>query len=162
MVTSLTSLISQVMLRTYRLLDPTLDRRDCGQGMGSRGRHSRSAPIPPRSGHEDTCIRYIIDVTVCGLIDPKGESVMAESIKARRELTRKEGKCQMCEESVPLEKQFTVTNDLEAGTVKVRKNAARNGAEVASHYCEGCKDRRVRQKQAWLDARAKRMVKASA
>jgi hypothetical protein len=87
---------------------------------------------------------------------------MTESIKARRERTRKEGKCQMCEESVPLETQYTVTNDLEAGTVKVRKNAARKGAEVASHYCEGCKDRRVKQKQAWLGARAKRLAKASA
>jgi hypothetical protein len=87
---------------------------------------------------------------------------MAESIKTRRERTRKEGKCQMCEKKVPLAKQFTVTNDLEAGTVKVRKNAARKGAETASHYCEDCKDKRVKQKQAWLNARAKRLAEVSA
>lgn len=87
---------------------------------------------------------------------------MTESIKVRRERTRQEGKCQMCEEFVPLGKQFTVTNDLEAGTVKVRKNVARKGAAAASHYCEGCKDRRVKQKQAWLDARAKRLARAAA
>jgi len=87
---------------------------------------------------------------------------MAESIRARRERTRKEGKCQMCEKKVPLAKQFTVTNDLEAGTVKAQKNVARKGAETASHYCEKCKDKRLKQKQAWLDARAKRLAKASA
>jgi hypothetical protein len=86
---------------------------------------------------------------------------MAKGITERRERTRKEGKCQMCEESVPLTKQYTVTNDLEAGTVKAQKNAARKGAETASHYCEECKDKRIKQKQAWLKARAKRQAGAS-
>lgn len=87
---------------------------------------------------------------------------MAKGINERRERTRKEGKCQLCEKSVPLAKQFTVHNDLATGTVKARKNAARKGAETASHYCEECKDKRLKQKQAWLDARAKQLPKAPA
>lgn len=87
---------------------------------------------------------------------------MTSGLSERRDRTRKERKCQMCESSVPLNKQYTVENDLEAGTVKVRKNAARKGAESASHYCETCKSKRVKQKQAWLTARAKRLAKAAA
>jgi hypothetical protein len=87
---------------------------------------------------------------------------MAESFKVRCERTRKEGKCQLCEKSVSLAKQYTVHNDLKQGTVRARKNAARKGVEAASHYCEECKDKRLKQKQAWLDARSKRLAKASA
>lgn len=87
---------------------------------------------------------------------------MGESIKERRARTRKAGKCQMCESKVPLKDQYTVTNDLEQGRPIKRKNAARKGAEAASHYCGECADRRVKQKQAWLNARAKRLAKGSA
>jgi hypothetical protein len=86
---------------------------------------------------------------------------MANGINERRERTRREGKCQLCEKSAPLEKQYTVHNDLKKGTITARKNATRKGAEAASHYCEECKDKRLKQKQAWLDARAKRLAEAS-
>jgi hypothetical protein len=85
---------------------------------------------------------------------------MTEKLKDRRDRTRREGKCQMCESAVPLEKQYTVDNDLTTATVKVRKNAALKGSETKSHYCGACKDKRVKQKQAWLNARAKRLGKA--
>lgn len=87
---------------------------------------------------------------------------MGESIKERRARTRKAGKCQMCESKVPLKDQYTVHNDLEKGIVRKHRNAARKGAETASHYCGECVERRVKQKQAWLDARAKRLAKGSA
>jgi hypothetical protein len=87
---------------------------------------------------------------------------MGESIKERRARTRKAGKCQMCESKVPLKEQYTVHNDLGNGTVHKRKNAARKGAETASHYCAECVERRVKQKQAWLNARARRLAKGPA
>lgn len=87
---------------------------------------------------------------------------MGESIKERRARTRKAGKCQMCEASVSLKDQYTVTNDLDKGAVVLRRDAARKGAEAASHYCGECAERRVKQKQAWLSSRAKRMAKESA
>lgn len=83
---------------------------------------------------------------------------MKEAIGRRRERTRKEGKCQLCETKVDLKSQFTVTNDLENGTVNKKKNAARKGAETASHYCKDCADKRVEQKQAWVKARLKRLA----
>lgn len=87
---------------------------------------------------------------------------MGESIKERRVRTRKAGKCQMCESGVPLKDQYTLTNDLDKGVVVKRKNATRKGAEAASHYCGACAERRVKQKQAWLNARARRLAKGSA
>jgi hypothetical protein len=87
---------------------------------------------------------------------------MGESIKERRARTRKAGKCQMCESKVPLKDQYTVTNDLKAGEVVKRKNAGAKGKETASHYCAECVERRVKQKQVWLNARAKRLAKGSA
>jgi hypothetical protein len=72
---------------------------------------------------------------------------------SRREKTRKEGKCQLCRKKVPLKEQFTVTNDLENNEVKKKKNADRRGAETASHYCGECADKRISQKQAWLNSR---------
>jgi hypothetical protein len=84
-----------------------------------------------------------------------------QRLNERRERTRREGKCQMCEESVPLEKQYTVTNDLKSGKAGKRKNASRKGAETQSHYCDTCAEKRVRQKQAWLNARAKQQAKGS-
>jgi hypothetical protein len=72
---------------------------------------------------------------------------------SRRQRTRQENKCQLCEAKTPLKEQFTVTNDLEAGTVVKKKNAARKGAETASHYCGDCANKRVEQKGAWLSQR---------
>lgn len=72
---------------------------------------------------------------------------------SRREQTRKKSQCQLCRTKVPLKDQFTVTNDLEEGTVKKKKNCERRGAETASHYCGECADKRITQKQAWLDSR---------
>lgn len=69
----------------------------------------------------------------------------------KRERTRREGKCQICEKAVPLGEQYTVVNDLENGKVVKRKNAAKR--EDKSHYCGDCASRRVKEKQAWLDAR---------
>lgn len=89
------------------------------------------------------------------------EGCMSEKLSDRRDRTRREGKCQMCETAVPLAKQYTVENDLTTAAVKVRKNAARKGSEAKSHYCGACKDRRVKQRQAWLNARAKRLAKAA-
>jgi hypothetical protein len=96
------------------------------------------------------------------LIYPEGVSVMKESISKRRERTRKEGKCQMCKATVSLKEQYTVVNDLDAGKPVKRKNAVRKGAEHWSHYCGDCADKRVGQKQAWINARAKRLAKGSA
>jgi hypothetical protein len=101
-------------------------------------------------------------LTVRGLIDPEGVRVMKEAIGKRRKRTRKEGKCQMCEKKVPLKDQNTVVNDLDAGKPMKRKNAARKDAEKLSHYCDGCADKRLGQKQAWINARAKRLAKGSA
>lgn len=71
----------------------------------------------------------------------------------RRERTRKEGKCQLCEKKTPLKEQFVVTNDLDAGTCKASKDASKPSREQMSHYCGECKDKRISQKQAWLDSR---------
>jgi len=70
-----------------------------------------------------------------------------------REKTRKANQCQLCGTKTPLKDQFTVVNDLEAGTVKKQKNAARKGAEKLSHYCSDCAGKRVKQKEAWLKSR---------
>lgn len=74
-----------------------------------------------------------------------------------REKTRKANTCQLCGVKVPLKDQFTVVNDLENGTVKKQKNAARKGAEKMSHYCgpdkNDCAGKRVKQKEAWLKTR---------
>lgn len=74
-----------------------------------------------------------------------------------REKTRKANACQLCGVKVPLKDQFTVVNDLENGTVKKQKNAARKGAEKLSHYCgpdkNDCAGKRVKQKEAWLKTR---------
>jgi hypothetical protein len=87
---------------------------------------------------------------------------MDKAIGQRRERTRKEGKCQLCERKTPLKEQYTVTNDLKAGIASKRKDGTRKAAEEASHYCEECVEKRVKQKQAWLNARAKRLAKGSA
>jgi hypothetical protein len=87
---------------------------------------------------------------------------MDKAIGKRRERTRKDGKCQLCEKSVPLKEQYTVANDLKAGTASKRTDASRKGAEAASHYCGECADKRVKQKQAWLNARAKKLARGSA
>lgn len=75
------------------------------------------------------------------------------NLMSRRERTRKEGKCQLCEASVPIKNQYTVVNDLEAGEPVARKNAGAKGQEKASHYCGECKDKRIAQKQAWINSR---------
>jgi hypothetical protein len=72
---------------------------------------------------------------------------------SRRDRTRKEGKCQLCETKATLKDQYVVTNDLEAGTVKASKDASKPSREKMSHYCGDCKDKRIAQKQAWLDSR---------
>lgn len=72
---------------------------------------------------------------------------------SHREKTRKENKCQLCGTKVQLKEQFTVVNDLESGTVKKQKNAARKGAEKMSHYCSDCAVKRVKQKETWLKTR---------
>jgi hypothetical protein len=59
----------------------------------------------------------------------------------------------LCETKTPLKSQFVVTNDLEAGKVKVSKDCTKKGRETASHYCEECKDKRVKQKSDWLATR---------
>lgn len=71
----------------------------------------------------------------------------------RRQKTRKADKCQLCGTKTDLKDQYTVVNDLEAGKPIKKKNAARRGAENLSHYCGDCADKRVKQKQAWLDSR---------
>lgn len=71
----------------------------------------------------------------------------------RRQRTRNEGKCQLCETKTSLKDQYVVTNDLEAGTVKASKDASKPSRENMSHYCGDCKDKRINQKQAWLDSR---------
>jgi hypothetical protein len=84
---------------------------------------------------------------------PKGEQsrAAAPNLLKRRARTRKENKCQLCETKVKIEDQYTVTNDLESNTVSKRKNAKSH--EGASHYCGECADKRIAQKQAWLDSR---------
>lgn len=81
---------------------------------------------------------------------------MAASIKAlegmapnsveKREETAKQGRCQKCLTKVPMSKQFKVTNDLDAGKVRVGK-----ADEDHSHYCGECKDVRVAMKTSWLE-----------
>lgn len=72
---------------------------------------------------------------------------------SRRERTRNEGKCQLCETKTPIKNQFTVVNDLEAGTATKRKNAGAKGNENSSHYCGDCAAKRVEQKEAWMRSR---------
>lgn len=72
---------------------------------------------------------------------------------SRREQTRKKSQCQLCRTKVPLKDQYTVENDLDANKVVKKKNAERKGAETMSHYCSDCAEKRVTQKQAWLDQR---------
>lgn len=75
--------------------------------------------------------------------------------RQKRERTRREGKCQICETEVPLEEQFTLENDLDNDIVIRTENAARPGAEGMSHYCADCVDARERGKLAWLRERRK-------
>lgn len=71
----------------------------------------------------------------------------------RRQRTRKENRCQLCEAKVPLKDQYVVVNNLEDGSVSAHKDASKPSRETMSHYCADCKDKRLKQKQAWLDAR---------
>lgn len=150
------------LLGTNRLPEPMFATFRFGALLGLRRCHSRCAPILPRSVQENTCLSHTTALTVRGSIDREGVSAMKEAIGKRRERTRKQGRCQLCETTVPLKEQYTVVNDLDAGKAVKQKNAARKGAEKLSHYCEGCADRRVGQKQAWINARAKRLTKESA
>lgn len=77
--------------------------------------------------------------------------------REKRERTRREGKCQICEKVVPLEEQFTLENDLDNDVVIRTENAARPGAEEMSHYCADCVDERERGKLEWLRERRKRL-----
>lgn len=71
--------------------------------------------------------------------------------KKRRESTRKRNECQLCHTKIGIKSQYTVTNDLDAGkAIKGRKGTIPEGS---SHYCGDCADKRVKQKQTWLDAR---------
>ena len=73
----------------------------------------------------------------------------------RREKTRKEGRCQWCHTKVPLEEQYVVFNDFEAGVTKRLKDATKKGREKLSHYCEDCAKKRQKIKQAGDFDRAK-------
>jgi hypothetical protein len=70
----------------------------------------------------------------------------------RRMGTRKENRCQLCLTKAPLDEQFTVVNDLEAGTVKKSKNASADKNEHLSHYCGDCADKRVTRKEYWMES----------
>jgi hypothetical protein len=153
--------VTGVAERGDRLPEPMLALLHRGARLGFRRSHSRCAPILPRSVQKNTCLTHTTVLTVRGLIYHEGVSAMKEAIGRRRERTRKEGKCQLCEMKVPVKDQYTVINDLDVGKPVKQKNAARKGAEKLSHYCDGCADRRVGQKQTWIDARARRIAKES-
>jgi len=70
----------------------------------------------------------------------------------RRMGTRKENRCQLCLTKADLDEQFTVVNDLEAGTVKKSKNASAEKNEHLSHYCGDCADKRVKRKEYWMES----------
>lgn len=70
----------------------------------------------------------------------------------RRMGTRKENRCQLCLTKADLDEQYTVVNDLEAGTVKKSKNASAEKNEHLSHYCGDCADKRVKRKEYWMDS----------
>lgn len=74
------------------------------------------------------------------------------NLMSRRERTRKEGKCQLCEKKTPIKDQYTVVNDLDEGVATKRKNAGAKGNETSSHYCGECADKRVTQKEAWINS----------
>jgi hypothetical protein len=76
---------------------------------------------------------------------------MAPSSREKREATRRQGQCQMCLAKVPLKEQYTVTNNLDKGTVLKRKDAAKQ--EDKSHYCGDCADKRVKMKERWIARR---------
>lgn len=80
--------------------------------------------------------------------------------KAKREQTRKQGRCQMCLTKVPIEEQYTVTNNLKTEKVTTRKDA--KDKPDASHYCGDCAPKRVKMKERWFAARRKRLAAASA
>lgn len=69
----------------------------------------------------------------------------------RRMGTRKEGRCQLCLTKADLDDQYTVVNDLDAGTVKKAKNASAEKNEHLSHYCGDCADKRVARKEYWME-----------
>lgn len=73
---------------------------------------------------------------------------MAPNSVEKRETTWKQGQCQMCLTKVPTKNQKTLVNDLDAGTVSVRK-----AVEGKSHYCTDCTAERKRMKEAWLERR---------
>jgi hypothetical protein len=75
--------------------------------------------------------------------------------KPKRIATQKKNQCQMCQKKVQLKDQYTVTNDLEAGTVTKRKIGARakNLAEGTSHYCEDCAPKRVKRGEYFIKRR---------
>lgn len=74
---------------------------------------------------------------------------MAPNSVEKREVTRKQGQCQKCLTKVPIGQQYTVVNDLDAGTVVKRKDAGKR--EDKSHYCGECADVRVSMKTSWLE-----------
>lgn len=73
---------------------------------------------------------------------------MAPNSVEKRETTAKQGQCQMCLTKVPMAKQKKLVNDLDAGTVSVRKADAEH-----SHYCTDCTATRKQMKEAWLERR---------
>lgn len=73
---------------------------------------------------------------------------MAPNSVEKRDVTWKQGQCQMCLTKVPTAKQKTLVNDLDAGTVSVRK-----AVEGKSHYCGDCAATRKQMKESWLERR---------
>ena len=71
----------------------------------------------------------------------------------RRDGTRKEGRCQLCLNKVPLTDQYTAVNNLDEGTVtKSKKGAAAKESNAhLSHYCGDCVDKRVKRKEYWME-----------
>jgi len=77
---------------------------------------------------------------------------LAPVSKEKRDLTRKQGRCQKCLAKVPIAEQYTVTNDLKKEKVFKHRNA-----EVMpnkSHYCGDCADKRMKMKERWMARRA--------
>jgi hypothetical protein len=69
---------------------------------------------------------------------------MSNTTKEHREQTRTEGACQRCGTKAA---QHHVVKDMDKLVAAKRKGMK----EGLSHYCAGCADKRVTEKQRWLD-----------
>jgi hypothetical protein len=89
------------------------------------------------------------------MANPYAESgSTGNNTKERKEKARKQERCRLCWDKVPLKDQFTLENV--DGTMVRKKNAARRGAEKLWHGCADCSEKRRKVTQRGIEREAER------